>query len=451
MTRISVNFDKRCGAMKPMHGVGNAPLLGCDNKLFHFLGEAGIPYSRLHDTGGTYGGGCFVDIPNIFRDFDADPEDPAAYDFAFTDWLIAELEKQNVQPFYRLGVSIECEHYIKAYHIFPPRDHLKWAKICAGIIRHYNEGWANGFHYGIQYWEIWNEPDNEPEICDNPMWKGTKEEFFRLYEVSANYLKQRFPSLKIGGYASCGFYAISDSAFSANANSSHRVEYFVEFFHDFLKYITSPGHESPLDFFSWHSYLTIEKNKEYAAYARKTLDAYGFTETENILNEWNMGPPLRGTREDASYISGMLCAMQETSIDKMMYYDAHVHANYGGLFDPVRKTVFKSYYAFRAFDALYRLGTQVFCSVPDTRDVIALAAADADGQNGAAVITNMNPEPVPVLLENDRKIRAVTCLALDETHDLTNTEEFTFEPDTGRISFTLPEHSFYLVQYTFES
>lgn len=61
------------------------------------------------------------------------------------------------------------------------------------------------------------------------MWKGSKEDYFRLYEVTSNYLKARFPHLKIGGYASCGFYAISDSAFSADANSSHRVEYFLEF------------------------------------------------------------------------------------------------------------------------------------------------------------------------------------------------------------------------------
>lgn len=233
MTSFHVDFGKIAGVLKPMHGVGNAPLLGCSNKLFHYLGDAGIPYSRLHDTGGDYGGGRFVDIANIFRNPDADPEDPASYDFAFTDWLISELEKQNVEPFYRLGASIECEHAIRAYHIYPPKDYQKWAKVCEGIIRHYNEGWADGFRYGIRYWEIWNEPDNEPEISDNPMWKGSKEDYFRLYEVTSNYLKARFPHLKIGGYASCGFYAISDSAFSADANSSHRVEYFLEFFHDF--------------------------------------------------------------------------------------------------------------------------------------------------------------------------------------------------------------------------
>ncbi|MFR1517831.1 MAG: GH39 family glycosyl hydrolase [Clostridia bacterium] len=448
MTGFHVDLNRKINKIKPMHGVGNAPLLGCNNMLFHYLGEAGIPYSRLHDTGGNYAGGCFVDIANIFRNFDADPGDPASYDFAFTDWLIAELEKQQVQPFYRLGASIECEHYIRAYHIYPPKDYQKWAEICSGIIRHYNEGWAGGFHYGIQYWEIWNEPDNEPEIRDNPMWKGTKEDFFRLYEVTSNTLKTQFPHLKIGGYGSCGFYAISDSAFSANANSSHRVEYFLEFFHDFLKYITAPEHKCPLDFFSWHSYMTIEKNISYAEYARKILDSYGFTETESILNEWNMGPDLRGTLKDASYISGMISAMQNTPIDKMMYYDAQIHANYGGLFDPVRKTVFKSYYAFQAFNVLYQMKNQADCSGSCEKDVTALAAVDDSGQCGAVLVTNTNPAPVRISFTltptSGLQIGELTCLATDAAHDFTETEAYQYDSAQNRIDCELPEHSFYL-------
>ena len=125
MTRISGDFRRTDGMVKPMHGVGNAPLLGTDDKLFHFLGEAGIPFSRLHDTGGRYGGGCFVDIPNVFRNWDADPDREDSYDFAFTDWLLTALHRQGVEPFYRLGVTIENSWSIKAYHIFPPADPLK--------------------------------------------------------------------------------------------------------------------------------------------------------------------------------------------------------------------------------------------------------------------------------------------------------------------------------------
>ena len=76
--------------------------------------------------------------------------------------------KYGIEPFFRLGATIENFHFLRAYHIYPPKDFHKWARICAGIVRHYNEGWAGGYHFGIRYWEIWNEPDNTPDVEDNP-------------------------------------------------------------------------------------------------------------------------------------------------------------------------------------------------------------------------------------------------------------------------------------------
>ena len=64
------------------------------------------------------------------------------------------------------------------------KDFRKWTEICAGIVRHYNCGWANGFKFGIKYWEIWNEPENPP------MWDGTRQEFFELYRTASLRLLQ---------------------------------------------------------------------------------------------------------------------------------------------------------------------------------------------------------------------------------------------------------------------
>ena len=196
-----------------MHGVGQPPIRGLNFSMFHYLTEAGIPFSRLHDVGGWFGGSRFVDIPNLFPDFDADPDDPGCYDFTFTDRLITALVEAGVEPFFRLGVTIENYASVKAYRIFPPSDPLKWAKICEGVIRHYTEGWADGFRYNIRYWEIWNEPDNGESPSNNQMWLGTKEQYFELYGVASRYLKNRFPHLKIGGYASCGCFAILSRCF----------------------------------------------------------------------------------------------------------------------------------------------------------------------------------------------------------------------------------------------
>ncbi len=389
METISVVWNEAVGTVKPMHCVNNAPLSGTSDALWDTLHKAAVPYARLHDTGGIYGGNRYVDVPNIFRDFSADPDDPASYDFAFTDWLLEKFRAQGVRPFYRLGVTIENDCRIRAYRIFPPADDLRWARVCEHIIRHYNEGWADGFHYGIEYWEIWNEPDNEEDPLTNPMWRGDMRRYFSLYEVVSNYLKEKFPHLKIGGYASCGFYAILGESVNADAHVSSRFDYFTRFFQAFLEHISSDAHKSPLDFFSWHSYSFIDSNLKYAAYVREMLDSYGFANTESILNEWNPGIAERGKLQDAANIAGMMCAMQNAPLDMLMYYDAQINSAYCGLYDPVAKTVFKAYYAFWYFGKLYRLGTQVKSGV-SCSGLYAVAARG--GEEGGILVSNLTGE-----------------------------------------------------------
>lgn len=381
MIKIHANFNESRGKIKPLHAINNMPTVPCDwgNDFFGKLREAKVPYSRLHDTGGYFGGAHYVDIPNVFPCFDADENDPASYDFAFTDALLSEMCANGIKPYYRLGVSIENHQYIKPYHIFPPKDYEKWARICEHVILHYNEGWANGFRMGIEYWEIWNEPDNQPDIKDNVMWKGSMEDYFRLYEVTATHLKNKFPHLKIGGYGSCGFYAINSVDVSSIANSSSRTEYFIEFFVNFIEYIRD--RKLPLDFFSWHSYAGISDMAQFAEFPRKALDDAGYTSCEIHLNEWNPGFHLRGTAEDAANVMTNMIVMQNAPVDMLMYYDANVMSPYCGLFNPIDHGVFNTYYSFYIFGQLYALGEQVECC-SDCDGVYVLAAR---GEQGSAI------------------------------------------------------------------
>lgn len=445
MNTATVDFRHITGVMKPMHGVGSAPMKDGLDSMFHYLKEAGIPYSRLHDTGGMYAGGRFVDIPNVFRNFDADPEDPKSYDFAFTDWLLAALDKQGVRPFYRLGVTIENFHYVRAYHIFPPKDAMRWARICAGIVRHYTQGWADGFHYDIPYWEIWNEPDNSPDIAENPMWKGTPEEYFHLYEVTSNELKREFPQIKVGGYASCGFYALLDTDVSETAHVDKRQGFFIDFFHQFLDHIRRPGHESPLDFFSWHSYAGIEENIRFARYVRDTLDKCGFSRTESILDEWNPGVCNRGTQKDAALVAGMLCAMQKAPVDLCTYYDAQLLNVYGGLFDPVKFTGFKAYHSFRAFNELYRLHHEVF-SAADGEGLYVCAAADQDARAALLVNTSGADRNVALRLKGVSPDETFDVMAVDGTRDLEKTSAGGCRAADGAAGVAMPAYSVLLLR-----
>ncbi len=430
MSKINVDFKSQTRKIKPVNGVGQPPLINsADTSMFSYLKEANIPYSRLHDVDGYYGGNIYVDIPNIFRDFDADPSLPESYDFAFTDLLIKALVENNVEPFFRLGVSIENHAAIRAYRIYPPTDNLKWAKICEGIIRHYTEGWANGFTFKIDYWEIWNEPENSDEINENPMWRGTKEQYYELYNVASKYLKERFPHIKIGGYASSGFYSILNHAVS-EANCSPRLDYFITFFDEFIDYIKE--NNCPFDFFSWHSYGSISDNVVYANYARKKLDDAGCINTETICNEWNCMPLERGTMLHAAHNTAMLIMMQGSPLDSAMFYDARLGiSEYGGLFHPLERRPYPLYCGFKAFGELYRLSNEVY-SECDSKDIFVLSATDGD--EGGILIVNIG-QSTDISLEISGQ-NFVSCQVVTENGEFADCE----------IPKTLDTNSIYFVK-----
>lgn len=413
MAKITI-VENVVGKIKPMHAINNGPTAGTSTLLWDTFKRAGIPYARLHDTGGCFGGTHYVDIPNVFPNFDADEFDPNSYDFAFTDLYLKKIVDQGTEPFYRLGVTIENDHRIKAYNILPPKDYEKWARICEHVIKHYNEGWANGFNYNITYWEIWNEPDNELYPADNPMWKGSREDYFRLYEVTANHLKSRFPHLKIGGYASCGFYEILNTEPDLTAHISSRTENFIEFFNEFFEYILSEEHKSPIDFFSFHSYGSIKDNIEYAKYARRRLDEMGLTNVETNLNEWNPGIFNRGKARDASNILGMMLALQNAPVDMLMYYDGQINSSYCGLYDSVGHKIFKAYYAFEYFNEAYKLKNQLELSIDDS-DFYAISATD--GKEKVVVLANMSDKRKEITIEGLGKVKEIRLTDEDNFND----------------------------------
>ena len=198
--QVSIDPNVTVGPIKPMNGVNNGPTMANAKEQtrgnFYEYKVLNIPYARTHDSNynSGYGGPHTVDISALFPDFDRDPDDQSAYDFTNTDAYLKSMMAAGTQVFFRLGESIE--HTVKQYNIFPPKDYLKWARICEHVIRHYNEGWADGFHLGIKYWEIWNEPDLDIEDWKTKphTWGGSPEQFYDFYEVAAKYLDRTFPT-----------------------------------------------------------------------------------------------------------------------------------------------------------------------------------------------------------------------------------------------------------------
>ena len=438
MNRVTVNFNKTLGKIKPMHAVNNGPVykFASDQRITNIdsYRDAGIPYARTHDASfcSTYGGEHTVDVNFIFPDFDADPYAPESYDFCLTDEYLKVIEFAGTKPFFRLGSKIE--HWKKKYNTLPPKDFKKWAVICEHIIRHYNCGWADGFNMGIEYWEIWNEPDLDADDSDNKRcWGGTKKQFFELYDVAAKHLKTCFPELKIGGPS---------------------VAHNMEWAEDFLKQL-----DAPLDFFSWHIYADDPKNiSERTALVRSLLDRYGFADTESILNEWNY---VRGWDGDdwiyslkaekglkgASFIAAAMCLEQYSSLDMLMYYDARP-CGMNGLYntDFVNECL-KGYYPFRMFNELYKLGECV--SAQSDCGEIYVCAAKSD-ETAAVMLTHFSdddstaPKEVTVDLRGFAQADAEIYL-LDEENDMSPVERKTVSAN-GSLTLSASLFSSYLIK-----
>ena len=417
--RVGVDFSRTDGPILPLHGVNNAPMRTSGPQ--RELAAAAIPFVRTHDTGGAYGGTHYIDIPNLFPDFAADEDDPANYDFALTDAWLGTLVGSGIEPFFRLGVTIEgARRRIRTYNIDPPSDFGKWARIAEHVIRHYTEGWANGRTWRISHWEIWNEPDN-PD-----MWTGTKEQFLEFYRIVSTHLKKRFPDLRIGGYGSCGFKEVWEPECSlAFANGS-----WLDWYRSFVDYVTAPATACPVDFLSWHIYTdTPEEVAKWARYCRTYMDAHGLKDAEAILDEWNFIVHGRDgddqfdrmkEKPGAAFVAAVFCLLQrDRTVSKAMYYDAMPTRRYCGLFYFPSGRTTPCYEAFRDFGRLYRLGASVPVSFPG-EGVYACAAKGGDGK--AVLLVNSRPRPVEVELVVDGK--ASRRIALDaETVRLVGCED----------------------------
>ena len=467
MKKVSIDFSKPAGPVKPVHSTGQGPLLGGkapDFSMFRYLKEAGVPYARLHDVGGRFGGNLYVDIPNVFREFDADENDPANYDFTFTDLYLNALVENGVEPYYRLGVTIENfagGSVGKAYRIFPPRDFRKWARICEHVVRHYTEGWADGFRHRITYWEIWNEADDFPDNR-NQMWRGTWKQFCELYEVAAKHLKARFPHLKIGGYGRCTAHHIT---YELRGEPVPEAEAYRErCFEEFCEMLKE--RKPPLDFFSFHGYISPDLVAPHADYHRRMLRKAGYGNAELHLNEWLNREWLfaenrAGYWSDASLSSVVAACIAACQLSKSLQmaniYDARCTLSaYAPLFNPLVQKPGKAYYALKYFNALYRLSRAVKCEVEGGQGADGLwcvaakapqsarrsaptgraRSPSAPQPSAAALIVNDSPNPCPLAADFGGR-EPVACRIVDaERTDV----EISY-PDT------LPPHSFLLVEF----
>jgi hypothetical protein len=294
-TSFSVDVNQPAGSFKKLfsvNGIGPGNATQPFNHIQKFQ-ELGVDYMRTHDFQTAF------DYSVIFPDTSENPLNPSAYHFHTTDSCITDIINAGGKVYFRFGQSYDTVLSKK----IPPANMEKFAQVCVQIIKHYNDGWNNGFHYNLQYFEIWNEPD----IKD--FWRGTVNDYIRLYRLTAHAIKSYNPLLKVGGPVVSNVF---DESFST---------VFID------SVVTEP---LPLDFFVYHLYYFYNPYyfKVVNEYVRNKLNNAGLTNIELINSEWNSYMFSFDTYSEwgaddalnASSAASALIYMQESTVGKFFRY-----------------------------------------------------------------------------------------------------------------------------------
>lgn len=126
--------------------------------------------------------------------------DKDLYSFFNVDQIFDFLVSIGMKPFVELSfmpTALQTGGDIVFFYranVTPPRDYAKWADLITRLVKH----WVA--RYGIDevrswYFEVWNEPNLDA------FWKGKQADYFKLYQYTANAIKDVDAQLRVGGPA----------------------------------------------------------------------------------------------------------------------------------------------------------------------------------------------------------------------------------------------------------
>jgi xylan 1,4-beta-xylosidase len=131
------------------------------------------------------------------------------YDWKILDRIFDAIHAAGVKPLVEIGfmpkaLSTHPDPYrhnfpqgsIYTGWAYPPKDYQKWSDLVFQFVHHLKARYSDT-EVKTWLWEVWNEPDIE-------YWKGTPEEFFKLYDVSVDAVLRALPEARIGGPDSTG-------------------------------------------------------------------------------------------------------------------------------------------------------------------------------------------------------------------------------------------------------
>lgn len=275
--------------------------------------EIGYQYCRFH--------ALFHDDMNVVT---RDESGTLRYQWHHVDKIYDALLGMGLKPFVELnpmpsvmaGGTQQMFHY--KMNVTPPNSYDEWRDLVAQFARHCVS------RYGLAevrswYFEVWNEPNL------SGFWSGTKEDYWKLYQASAEGLKSVDRELRIGGPAS---------------SKANWVQDIIEFCHK---------NKVPLDFISTHlypqdEYVTYQDRKgsphEPGAFFGDVIHGVQSTVTQSAMphlpihwTEWNTLSTnstaniswTRNTYVDSQYGASFIakhCIELDSACDTLCYWTA---------------------------------------------------------------------------------------------------------------------------------
>ena len=211
---IEIDLNKEKGPLKPIwswfgYDEPNYTYMKDGKKLLTEISQLSkVPvYVRAHSMLVT-GDGVAALKWGSTNAYTEDKDGNPAYNWTIVDKIFDTYIERGMKPVAQIGFMPEAlsshpqpyrhfwkpgDNYNDIYTgwAYPPKDYAKFAELVYQWVKHSVEKYGKK-EVESWYWELWNEPNIS-------YWKGTTEEYIKMYDYSADAVKRALPTAKVGG------------------------------------------------------------------------------------------------------------------------------------------------------------------------------------------------------------------------------------------------------------
>lgn len=247
--------------------------------------EVGVDTVRAH--------AILHDDLGVYREVDGVP----VHDFSTVDRVYDLLLETGLRPVVEIGfmprdLARDPDRTVFEYRgvISPPKDWNRWGDLVRALVAHLLERYGDE----VLAWdfEVWNEANLDV------FWSGTRDEWMRLYDVTASAVKSVDPRIPVGGPSSAAAGWVDA----------------------LLEHARTSG--APVDFVSTHTYGSPPLD------LRPTLDRYGRPEARILWTEWGVTPTHFNPVNDGVFAATFLLSGMRSAagrVDALSYWVASDH------------------------------------------------------------------------------------------------------------------------------